>query len=76
MTITHALLACCALLILSGVTGLVLYVRYRQAITLNKTYESEIADLKEGNTKHVYHAEQVENKLTKKIDEIIFKRTR
>lgn len=53
-----------------------LYVRYRQAITLNKTYESEIADLKEANTKHVYHAEQVENKLAKKIDEIIFKRTR
>lgn len=70
MTITHALLACCALLII------VLYVRYRQAITLNKTYESEIADLKEGNAKHVYHTEQVENKLTKKIDEIIFKRTR
>lgn len=70
MIITHTLLAGCALLII------VLYVRYRQAITLNKTYESEIADLKEGNAKHVYHAEQVENKLTKKIDEIIFKRTR
>jgi len=52
-----------------------LYIKYRQAITLNKTYEGEIARLKEDNTKHVYHAEQVENKLTRKIDEVIFKRT-
>jgi len=52
-----------------------LYIRYRQAITLNKTYEDEIARLKEDNTKHVYHAEQVENNFTRKIDEVIFKRT-
>lgn len=70
MTIAHALLALAVLLLI------VLYVKYRQAITLNKTYEDEIALLKESEAAKGYHAERMENAVVKKIDELIFRRAR